>query len=413
MKKCRTKKALLTSVLSLILSFAMLIGTTFAWFTDSASSMGNKIQAGNLKIDLELLDKEAGWKSIKDSKEPIFNYSNWEPGYTDVKILKVENEGSLDLKWMAKFVGEDELSILANVIDVYVKPSETELTYPADRNLEGYTLVGTVADFVNTIEETTNGVLMADEKAYLGIALKMQESAGNDYQELDLGVFDIQIIATQLNSEKDSFDENYDKDAPLDFYPVTNANELRSALDNREEGILLMKDIIVDDKFTIDYDANINGGGNTIYRTDGTALMTVADDEPAVYLKDVFVVKAGTTLVLENVILDGGAIWTGEKDDVLQRGTVNAGITASGALITTEGDGSVVLGEGAVLQNHYSTGAVVSLATRGNGTLTLDGGKIINNTVTNGAAIWLGGAAIINEGSEISGNSGTLGGVFR
>ena len=94
----------------------------------------------------------------------------WEPGYTDVKILKIENEGSLALKWMAKFVSDSEISKLAEVIDVYVCPSATELAYPAGRELDGYTKVGTVEDFVNTIEETTKGNLAAEEVAYLGIA---------------------------------------------------------------------------------------------------------------------------------------------------------------------------------------------------------------------------------------------------
>ncbi len=233
-----TKKMLLMSALSLLMCVSMLIGSTFAWFTDSVTSAGNKIQAGTLKIDLELLDKEDGWASIKESKAPIFNYDLWEPGYTDVKVLKVENEGSLALKWMAKFISEDELSILANVIDVYVCPSATELTYPADRNLDGYTKVGTVRDFVNTIESTTHGNLKAGEVAYLGIALKMQESAGNDYQALDLGAFDIQIIATQDTVEEDSFDNQYDAGAEYTATKtvVNTVDELNSAIKNANEG---------------------------------------------------------------------------------------------------------------------------------------------------------------------------------
>ena len=209
-----TKRALLMSGLALLMCVSMLIGSTFAWFTDSVTSAGNKIQAGTLKIDLELLDKTSGvWNSIKEDKTALFDYDLWEPGYTDVKILKVENEGSLALKWMAKFVSDEELSILADVIDVYVKPSATALEYPADRDLSGYTKVGTLRDFVNTIEDTTYGSLKAEEEAYLGIALKMQESAGNDYQGKSLGAFDIQIVATQLTYENDSFNNQYDKDA--------------------------------------------------------------------------------------------------------------------------------------------------------------------------------------------------------
>lgn len=205
-------KRIVASVFAIVLSATMLLGATFAWFTDSTSSNLNKIESGTLKVDLELLDKQNGWQSIKDSKAPIFNYDRWEPGYTDVKILKVENEGTLALKWKAKFVSNEELSKLADVIEVYVNPSETELTYPASRNLAGYEKVGTVKEFVNTIEETTNGTLLPEDCAYLGIALKMVESAGNEYQSLSLGgAFDITIVATQYDYENDSFDATYDK----------------------------------------------------------------------------------------------------------------------------------------------------------------------------------------------------------
>ena len=220
MSKKSTKKALILSVISLLACVSMLVGSTFAWFTDSVTSAGNKIQAGTLKIDLELLDKQSGeWSSIKESKAALFNYDLWEPGYTDVKVLKIENEGTLALKWMAKFVSASNLTILADVIDVYVKSGADAIGYPADRNLDGYTKVGTVADFVNTIEETTNGYLLpkgtTGDAAYLAIALKMQESAGNEYQGLPLceggNGFDIQIFATQYTYEEDSFDELYDE----------------------------------------------------------------------------------------------------------------------------------------------------------------------------------------------------------
>lgn len=219
MKNVRnTRHALLTSLMALLLCFTMLLGTTYAWFTDSVTSEGNKIQAGTLKIDLEMLTKKTDgtteWNSIKEDKTPIFDYQLWEPGYTSVKVLKVENEGNLALKWKATLVAPAGLSELADVIDVYVLPSANEIGFPADRNLDGYTKVGTVAEFAATLSTTTVGTLTpmgtAGAVAYLGLALKMQEEAGNIYQGVDLGAFDIQILATQLNTEEDSFDENYD-----------------------------------------------------------------------------------------------------------------------------------------------------------------------------------------------------------
>lgn len=214
-----TKKSLLMSAISLLLCISMLISSTFAWFTDSVTSAGNKIQSGTLKIDLELLDEETSeWNSLKENRAPIFNYDKWEPGYVDTKVLKVENEGSLALKWVAQFCSEQQLSILADVIDVYVCASESEIGYPEDRNLDGYTCVGNLTTFINSIEKTTRGTLEAGEVAYLGIALKMREDAGNEYQNLSLGgAFDIRIYATQYTSESDSFDNQYDKNSMFDI----------------------------------------------------------------------------------------------------------------------------------------------------------------------------------------------------
>ncbi|MBR5314624.1 MAG: SipW-dependent-type signal peptide-containing protein, partial [Clostridia bacterium] len=408
-KKKSTKRALLLSGLSLLLCISMFVGSTFAWFTDSVTSTGNKIQAGTLKIDLELLDKVNGWTSLKESQAPLFDYDLWEPGYTDVKILKIENEGSLALKWMAKFVSDSEISKLAEVIDVYVCPSATELAYPAGRDLDGYTKVGTVEDFVNTIEETTKGNLAAEEVAYLGIALKMREVAGNEYQGLSLGAFDIQIVATQDTVESDSFDENYDAEASLNFAPVSNANELRVALANKEENIVLTNNIIIDDTYIVDYNANINGAGYALYRTSDASTLTLRNT-PVVYTGNAFTVKEGTTLTLENVVVDGGAVWTGEVNPHLLRGTVNEGVTATGALVVTEKNATIILGEGAVLQNNDGANAV-NLGTRTGGKLIVNGGEIINNHSAAGA-IWGGGEIVLNSG-KINYNHGGIGGAIR
>ena len=244
----KTKKSLLMSAISLLLCISMLIGSTFAWFTDSVTSAGNKIQSGTLKVDLELLDKETGeWHSLKKSQAPIFNYDKWEPGYIDTKVLKVENEGNLALKWVAKFYSEYQPSILADVIDVYVRPSDSEIGYPTDRNLEGYTCVGNLRTFINSIEETTWGTLEAKGASYLGIALKMREEAGNEYQGLSLGgAFDIRIYATQYTSESDSFNNQYDKNAT--FEDLANTSIMATATKTLVAGAN-----------SVDFDLNYNG----------------------------------------------------------------------------------------------------------------------------------------------------------
>lgn len=224
-----TKNALISAILVLCMCFTGLLGTTFAWFTDSVTSSGNKIVAGTLKVDLELLDKATGeWKSLKKDNDPIFVSEKWEPGHTEVKILKVENEGSLALSWKTVLTKYSEISELADVIDVYVlaygvldDAEASTVTYPQDRDLTGYTRVGTAAEFLRTMEATTKGFLEAEQSAYLGLALKMREDADNKYQGMSLGgTFDITVLATQGSFEEDSFDETYDKNADWPFYSI-------------------------------------------------------------------------------------------------------------------------------------------------------------------------------------------------
>lgn len=252
MTKNATKRALLFSVLSLVLCMSMFVGTTYAWFTDSVTSANNKIIAGNLKVDLEMLDAETGdWNSIKDSQAPIFDYANWEPGYVDVKVLKVQNEGTLAFKWMAGLRANEELSALANVIDVYVKPGVT--AYPTTREeIADWDKAGTVAQFVESIQTTTYGTLEAGKEATLGIALKMQESAGNEYQGMTLGMFDIMIIATQLTFEEDSFNDQYDAMATVD-----SIDELNAALAGDYDLIMLGANIELSESLVIPADKTV------------------------------------------------------------------------------------------------------------------------------------------------------------
>lgn len=395
-----TKKALLSSVLSLVLCLTMLIGTTFAWFTDSVTSTGNIIKSGTLDVTMEWLDGKTNpttaadneWKDA--STGAIFNSTLWEPGYTEVRHIKIANEGTLALKYKLNIIANGEVSELADVIDVYYIDPAVQVT---DRTaLTADKKIGTLSTILANLagdNSTATGNLLAGEKDTITLALKMQESAGNKYQDLAIGSdFTIQLIATQLTAENDSFDNQYDADASLDFTPVSNIDELKMALAAKMDNIVLTRDCYADAPLIVDYAANIDGNGFVITR---------ADD----YTGTVFAVASGASLTLENVVVDGGAVWTGDVDSVLQRGVTNSGMVATGNLIATEGDGNVVLNSDAILQNNVGAHAV-SLATRGGGSLTLNGGQIINNQSDSGA-IWGGGAIIVNEGSKINGNSST------
>lgn len=229
-------------VLLIILCIIVCVGATHAFFTDSVSSGGNKVQSGRLSVDLEFLNRESDeWISIKEDDTPIFYNENWEPGYTDVKIMKVVNRGSLALKWEARLFSKIAVSEYADIIEVYVKFGDDEISYPQagdtrDTYLQDWTNIGTLKDFINSEDAMASGELKnKDDSSYLAIALRMPLTAGNEYQEKVLGEFDIRILATQLTYESDAFDDQYDKDAE---YPCMHINTqikvLRSAVEATE-----------------------------------------------------------------------------------------------------------------------------------------------------------------------------------
>ena len=210
-----TKRALLTSVMALFLCFAMLLGTTFAWFTDSVTSGNNIIKSGTLDVEMYWADgteapDSATWTDA--STGAIFNYDKWEPGYVEVRHIKIANVGTLALKYQIKIVANGEVSDLADVIDVYYVDPAQQI---ADRTaLTDDNKLGTLTDVLANLANTANGELPAGENDTITLALKMQESAGNEYQNKSIGSdFSVILMATQLTAESDSFDDQYDKDA--------------------------------------------------------------------------------------------------------------------------------------------------------------------------------------------------------
>jgi len=232
-----TKRALLMSGLALLMSISMLVGSTFAWFTDSVSSAGNIIQSGTLDVAMEWAD---GTKAVPDAESSewtdastgaIFNYDLWEPGYTKVVHVKIANEGTLALKYQLNIAANGTVSELANVIDVYY--ADPAIQVENREALAGATKLGTLSQILNQLNTTASGKLLAGEKDIVTLALKMQESAGNEYQNLAIGSdFSVELFATQLTYEKDSFDNQYDKDAVI----AATAEEAQAALDNAVPG---------------------------------------------------------------------------------------------------------------------------------------------------------------------------------
>ncbi|MBO5866447.1 MAG: hypothetical protein J6Q55_00135 [Clostridia bacterium] len=95
--KSQNKKMLVLSIVSIAVCFAMLLGTTFAWFTDSVSSNNNLIQAGILDVELQYY-KDGNWADVTGKSDVITN-ELWEPGATEVAYFRLANAGSLAFKY--------------------------------------------------------------------------------------------------------------------------------------------------------------------------------------------------------------------------------------------------------------------------------------------------------------------------
>ena len=261
-----TKRALLASILSVVVCAAMLAGSTFAWFTDSVTSAGNIIKSGNLDVALEWANgtealDTATWQDA--STGAIFNYDLWEPGYTEARHVRISNKGNLALKYEIRIVANGEVSKLAEAIDVYYVKDGKQLTSRND--LTDTMKIGTLKEVLANPYAAKGHILASENAADVAtIALKMQEDAGNEYQGLSIGTdFSIQLVATQYTSEKDSFDDQYDKDAPLNFVPVATADELTKAVADGEN-VSLTAPIELSERLEVKKDITINGNGNAI-----------------------------------------------------------------------------------------------------------------------------------------------------
>ena len=193
-----TKHALIVSIMAMLLCVAMLVGTTFAWFTDTASTAVNKIQAGNLDVALEMKDARGNWVNAegetlswkKASGAPAGEQVLWEPGCTyELPELRIVNKGDLALKYRIVINGIVGNAKLLEVIS---------FTYGTGININAAVTLAP--------NDTTEGIIIKGH---------MDESAGNEYQGLSIDGIGITVVATQVASEFDSFDNQYDKDAAL------------------------------------------------------------------------------------------------------------------------------------------------------------------------------------------------------
>ena len=344
-----TKKSLLASGLSLAVSAALLVGTTFAWFTDSVTNTGNKIQAGTLEIALN-----DGTDTALFSSEDFL----WEPGRSQKATAKVTNEGSLWLKYTMSFENvkldnaEGVDADITKVLDVYTVAAGAA-------NLTGATKLGTMAELMAAGSfaakdavlapkgqtGTVNGAEVGDTQVFT-IVIKMQESAGNEYQGAGVS-FDVSILAAQYTYEKDGFDnDRYDADAEY-FVDIASEESLISAL-NAGYNVNLTAPITLSKNLTVSAPAILLMNGQNITFEEA----------------DVSWINVSDSLTIEgNGKIIGGGIYVESNASL----TINAGDdfviesdNKSAAVIGTDfGVNSDIMINGGTYKNTYPGGSLV------------------------------------------------------
>ena len=439
MTKTNNKKALLSSAFALVLSVAMLISTTFAWFTDTASTGVNKIVSGNLKVDIigETSDShistlkftKAGAETDAGAAEEIL----WEPGCRYLtEGFRIANKGNLALKWKAQVnmnniingkvegstIAKDGKSLL-DVIDFYVVTS-------TDENAEAVA----IEDFVGNLKKTETS-----EVYYIkGV---MQTTAGNDYQDLTLDGITVTVIAAQDTVENDSFDNQYDKDAK---YPIVAMDALQELINNAAEPVSVKLEGNIAGSLTVpqDKDVTLDLNGFTLNGSDSHAIL----NRGTLCIKDSsgngkIVASKANTSALRNVadcVIEGG-IFTRAKAEGNKWHTVEnfGNMTFNGGKVIAEDGQSFAIVNG---WNYIDPGEQKATMTINNidmkagpnglknctgGTLTMNGGTLhctgywgLSNdstgvaTINGGKIISDSYVAISNGGAKMEINGGTF-----
>ena len=229
MTKRSTKSALLLSALAMLMCVAMLVGTTFAWFTDSVSSAGNVIKSGNLDLDVQYtLDGET-WADLSGAND-LFQKGLWEPGHTEVVALRIENKGTLALKYVANMnilnetIGKSQAGddiVLSDILQVATVVQEANmigdillsLVFGGSQNTDP----GSFTSFKDASVLQGSKELLPGSAHYAIVTVTMPSSVGNEANHDGINVpsieFGINVFATQYTYESGSFGPLYDADA--------------------------------------------------------------------------------------------------------------------------------------------------------------------------------------------------------
>lgn len=243
--KRSTKRALLLSLLSLITCVTMLVGSTYAWFTDSVTSGSNVIQSGTLDIVLEYwdgtewVDAEGKVLEFRKASEGAGEEVLWEPGCTyELPKIRVRNEGNLAAKIILilnGIVGDEKLMEAINLTTTITNMPDSVLNGSQGAQLGKFNNA-TVEPMYGTPDgsiifdwslmgkgHTSPNSGHTDTSPEFTIAGHMKEEAGNVYQGLKIEGVSITALAKQEVYEYDSFGREYDRQSTFlnDLAPST------------------------------------------------------------------------------------------------------------------------------------------------------------------------------------------------
>ena len=314
-----TKRALLSSAFAMLVCVAMLIGTTFAWFTDTASTGVNKIQAGNLDITVEyakekmnddgtLAGELTDWAPIDNATNVFDPNALWEPGRTEYVVFRITNNGNLALKYklsletLAQKPGTNKANEQFYLADYLCASAKVDVgpgeigsgvsslgAFMTKLNDLGVAGVQNVFDpeYHPLTDATVNGTLLPGKTNCVPMAIWMQTTVGNEANAISPDKaatidFGINVVATQDTVEKDSFGSTYDNDAK---YPSVEPTVYDGGT------------------ATIDFNSKADGGWGVIQAKNG-ANLTIKGDAVAIESKDhyamaVYAVGTGTRVTIE------------------------------------------------------------------------------------------------------------------
>ena len=245
-----TKRALLTSVMCIVLCISMLSGATLAWFTDTATTEVNAVQSGILDVDLV---DASGNTLVGDSLEFVAadgrnqNEILWEPGCTyELEEVYVANKGNLALKFKVE-INKDGVTGDVKLLDA--------LEFTVKEN-------GTEIDIDTYVGHVDAGLT---SQYPIVISGHMREDAGNEYMDLAIENLAITVYATQDTVEEDSYDNNYDADATLDFAPASDEDDLFRAA-AAGSNVTLSNNVDVTADIVMSESSIIDGEGYTLYK---------------------------------------------------------------------------------------------------------------------------------------------------